>query len=84
MLKLEPGIPEYEQEASGFQSNFSTCNFCTQPKKVWLLKVNKYNDFIATKITYHFNNSLCSAIIQLYHFSPTNIPYYVSLVSRKF
>jgi hypothetical protein len=25
--KFEPGIPEYKQEASEFQSNFSTCNF---------------------------------------------------------
>jgi hypothetical protein len=36
--KFQPGTPEYKQEASELQSNFSTCNFSTQLKKVMVLK----------------------------------------------
>ena len=36
--KFEPGAPEYNQEASEIQSNFSTYNFSTQIKKVTVLK----------------------------------------------
>jgi len=35
--KFEPGTPEYKQEASEIHSNFSTCNFITNLKKVIVL-----------------------------------------------
>ena len=35
--KFEPGTPEYKQEASKFQSKFSTCNFGTKLKKIMVL-----------------------------------------------
>ena len=35
--KFEPGTPDYKEEASDIQSNFSTCNFGTKLKKVVVL-----------------------------------------------
>ena len=53
---FEPDIPKYKQEASAFQSNFSTSNFSTLLKYFWCSRINKYNNFIEIKIKY--NNSI--------------------------
>jgi len=41
--------------------------------------VNTYNHFIEIKIIYNFNNKFRSAVVQLCHFSPRTIKYYLPL-----
>jgi hypothetical protein len=82
--KFQPGNPEYKQEASEHQSNFSTCDFITQIKRLWCSRVNKYNNFITTKIIYYFNNKLRSAVAQLHHFLPEPLNISFLCVYRKF
>ena len=77
-------FPTTRRKRQRFSQISRSVNLVQNYKRLCCWRVNKYNEFIATKITYHFNNSLCSAIKQLYHFSPRNIPYYDPSVSRKF